>query len=141
MGWSICSLMLLSPTILPLNNRNSRMGRPWMKNTAIISGLSTTIIFGLAILMSNGLLMCKTREIDSFILESQPFFIPRTNLAGCNKRDMGIVDYSREDLVMTRLPQSTGHGTADSGFITAQPSEPSSSEQTVAPAKEIDLSD
>jgi hypothetical protein len=48
--------------------------RAWMKSTAFISGLSTPIAFGVAILMSTGVL-----TDEGFTLKYQPFFIPKTN--------------------------------------------------------------
>jgi hypothetical protein len=48
--------------------------RAWMKSTAFISGLSTPIAFGVAILMSTGVLTG-----EGFTLKYQPFFIPKTS--------------------------------------------------------------
>ncbi|PMD59014.1 uncharacterized protein K444DRAFT_421198 [Hyaloscypha bicolor E] len=48
--------------------------KAWMKSTAFITGLSTPIAFGVAILMSTGVL-----TDEGFTLKYQPFFIPKTN--------------------------------------------------------------
>ena len=80
LGICILGLLLSALPVLLLVRRKvgTVFGRgikkAWMKSTAFISGLSTPIAFGVAILMSTSVL-----TDEGFTLKYQPFFIPKTN--------------------------------------------------------------